>query len=95
MKLTSNKFIAVEPFPQKSIKPIAMKGGLIGVAQKVELTPLKVILDTEDGRFKAGMTVWVKGDLSAQDFSANIQNIDGFTFILMPDNFVLLYDTGV
>lgn len=90
-----NKLVAVEPFPNKSIKPVAMKGGLIGVAQKVELTPLKVILGSEDGRFTPGMTVWVRGDLSAHDFSANIQNIDGLSFILLSDSYVQFFENGV
>ena len=92
--ITTNKLIAVEPFPAKSIKPVVMKGGLIGIAQKVEYAALTVILPSEDGRFKPGMKVYVRGDLSAQDFSANIQNISGFTFILLPDSFVQMFDTG-
>lgn len=85
---TYNKLIAVDPFPSKSIKPAVMKGGLIGVSQKFELTPLKVILESDDGRFKPGMTVWVRGDLAAQDFTGNIHNIDGKTFILLSDSYV-------
>ena len=88
MMKTHNKLIAVEPFPTKSIKQVAMKGGLIGVSQKVELQALKVILESDDGRFKPGMKVYVRGDLSAQDFTANIQTIEGQTFILLPDHFV-------
>lgn len=89
---TMNKQLAVEPFPTKSIKPVTMKGGLIGVSQKVELTGLAVILDSEDGRFKAGMKVYVRGDLSAHDFTTNIQNIGGKTFILIPDTLVQLVE---
>lgn len=89
---TMNKQIAVEPFPTKSIKPVQLKGGLIGVAQKVELTPLAVILPSEDGRFKPGMKVYVRGDLAAQDFSMNIQNINGKTFILLSETYVMLVD---
>jgi hypothetical protein len=88
--ITQNKLIAVSPFPAKSIKPVAMKGGLIGVAQKVELTALDVVLPSDDGKFLPGMKVFVRGDLSAHDFAANTQEIDGKTFILMPESHVLL-----
>jgi hypothetical protein len=87
---TLNKLVGVEPFPQKAVKPVTLKGGLIGVAQKVELTPLKVMVPSEDGRFTPGMTVYVRGDLSAQDFSGNIQTIAGLTFILLPESYVQL-----
>jgi hypothetical protein len=87
---TTNKIIAVEPMPAKSIKQTVMKGGLIGVAQKVELIGLKVILPSEDGRFLPGMKVYVRGDLSVESFSANIQEIEGVTFILLPENYIQL-----
>lgn len=67
-----------------------MKGGLVGVAQKIELTGLKVVLPSEDNKFQPGMTVYVRGDLTALEFTANIQNIGGKTFILLPDNYVQL-----
>lgn len=85
---TYNKLVAVEPFPTKTIQRTVMKGGLIGVAQKVELTGLKVVLESDCCRFRPGMTVWVRGDLAAQDFANNIQNINGKQFILLSDSYI-------
>lgn len=90
--MTMNKQVAVSPFPTKSIKPVVMKGGLVGVAQKVELTPLDVILQSEDGRFKPGMKVYVRGDIVVQEFANNVQNIGGKTFVLLPDSYVQLVE---
>ena len=90
--MTMNKQVAVSPFPTKSIKPVVMKGGLVGVAQKVELTSLDVILPSEDGRFKPGMKVYVRGDIAVQDYTNNIQNIGGCTFFLLPDSAVMLVE---
>lgn len=87
---TLNKLVAVEPFPAKTLKQTVMKGGLIGVAQKVELLGLKVILQSEDRRFFPGDTVYVKGDLSSQDFTSNVQEIEGKTFVLIPDSYIQL-----
>lgn len=85
-----NRLVAVEPLPPKSIKQTTLKGGLMGIAQKVELIGLKVILNSDDGKFKAGQRVFVRGDLSAQDLGANIQEINGLTFVLIPDSYVQL-----
>ena len=87
---TQNKQVAVTPFPTRSIEQTVLKGGLIGVAQKVRLTELTVVLPTEDGKFRPGMRVFVRGDLAVQEFSANIHEIEGKTFILLDDNKIQL-----
>ena len=80
---TQNKLVATTPFPTRSTEQTVLRGGLIGVKQKVTLTELTVVLASEDGRYQPGMKVFVRGDLAVQDSNGNIHEIDGKSFILI------------
>lgn len=90
MTHTCNHLIATEPLPPKSIKQTTMKGGLIGVAQKIELMELKVIYQSEDGKYTPGMKVYVRGDLTLEHFGGVIHELNGVQFVLIPDKYIQL-----
>ena len=85
---TQNKKVAVEPFADTAVKTSARGIGSVKVARienKVELVALKVVFPTEDNRFRAGMSVLVRGDLFTQIWAKEKHVVNGHEFILMPE----------
>jgi len=85
---TQNKKIAVEPFQKTAVETSARGSGSVKVARienKVELMTLKVVFPTEDNRFRAGMSVLVRGDLFTQPWAKEKHVIGGQEFILLPE----------
>jgi hypothetical protein len=89
--------VAVEPFPDMSVKTTAQGAGSVKVARietKVALVPLKVVWHSEDGRFFPTNTVYVKGSHFTQPWAKEVHEIDGEKFILIPDSVVEAVNNG-
>lgn len=84
--------VATEPFQDTSVKTSLNGEGSVRVARienKVSLVPLAVVFDSEDGRWKAGDVVYVKGNLFTQMWAKEFfKTPEDKTFILMPDGCV-------
>lgn len=91
LMVTFNKKIAVEPFPDMSVKTTAQGQGTVKVARienKVGLTRLRVLFPTEDGRFLPGQTVLVRSDLFLQPWAKErhqLGDLNKTEFILLPE----------
>jgi hypothetical protein len=89
--ILTTKNVAVEPFPDMSIKTTAQGAGTVKVVRienKVTLTRLYVVFPSEDGRFSPGDGVLVRSDLFVQPFAKERHELDGKSFILLPENYV-------
>jgi hypothetical protein len=83
--------VACSPFPDMSVKTSLRGTGTTRVAQienKATLSPLAVILATEDGRFSPGDIVYVHSKQYTMPWAKEVLCVDGFSFILVPDNFI-------
>lgn len=88
--VTMNKFVACTPFPKQSIEKV-MKGGILMVDKKVNLQELTLVFPTKEG-LKAGRKVWVRGDAAVQPWVKEVFTINGSEFILVPENFIVVYE---
>ena len=59
-------------------------------ANKVELTPLKVVFGSST--YARGNTVWVRGDAVAHEWAQKVYTVGDDKFILMPEAMVVLCD---
>lgn len=82
-----NGFIATEPFPTREIRA-TVKSAFAVVEQRKNLTPLKVLFDSEN--VKAGATIYVRGDDCKAPWAGNVMELDGMQFILVPKANVVL-----
>lgn len=89
---TVNNYIAVEPFPERNVKHVALKGGLIGVSQKVELIGLKAIFGDDKGTVSPGDVVFVRADLYANEAYNTVFNVADKSFILLPVSVAVMVD---
>lgn len=85
-----NGWIGVQPFESSSLKIKGEEKGFITVAQKSQLTPLKVIHGTAD--YPSGGTAWFSSDVAKQSQSRVIYESPGGPFILVQIQFMMLYD---
>jgi hypothetical protein len=85
--------VAVTPFVDTTVKTTQRGTGTVKVAfieNKVSLTSLEVVFDSEDLRFRAGQKVWVASSLYTQPWAKNVLEIDGKALILLPETLVEL-----
>jgi hypothetical protein len=87
---TVNKKVAVTPFPTTDTETQVVAGRVV-LKQRSELTPLKVVFDS-DGDLVAGRTVYVRGDLCKHQLAKEIFEKDDKKFILIDENMVIGYD---
>lgn len=89
---TVNRLVACSPFPTRDTK-VQVRGGVAVIAQKQELTPLKVVFpcDYEDG-FNAGVTVFVRGEACKHQYAGQVLVKDGVEFILVPFEQVVAWE---
>ena len=85
---TSKGRIACTQFPDQSVRTGTRGEGHIKVGlieNRISLCKLTVVLDTEDGRFVSGDSVYVYSKLFTQPWAKETLTIDGMTFILVPE----------
>jgi hypothetical protein len=97
MFTTTNKKIAVTPFPTTETKT-EVKGGLVVIKQRQELTKLTAVFPahyTADGTpigVPAGTGVYVMGDICKHPLAKQIYELDGKSFILIDASMVVGYE---
>lgn len=101
MKTTKGR-VAAEPFPDMSVQTTKAGTGAIKVTRiesKVGLVKLKVLLNSEDGRFVDGGYVFVKSANFTQPWAKDVIEVtkagQPLRFILVPDAFVEVFVDGV
>jgi hypothetical protein len=85
--------IAVTPFPDMSVKTSSQGTGSVKVARidnKITVVPLTVLFPSEDSRFFTGDVVFVKGNNYTLPWAKDVYEVDGRSFILIPDSVVEL-----
>ena len=87
--MTVNNRIAVTPFETTSTK-IDVKGGLVTIKQRTELTRLVVVFAQDNEKYPPGYVIWVKGDSCKHQFAKEVFNLNGKDFILIPAETVVL-----
>lgn len=85
--VTSNKKIAVEPFPAVDAKPNVVGGRVV---IKSDLVPLKTVFGSSSG-IEAERTVYVRGDLRGHQLAKDIFELEGKKFILIDETMVVGY----
>jgi hypothetical protein len=91
---TYNKFIATKPIEKQSAKVAKVVAGMSIIDDKLSLLPLEVVFNS--GEFKAGDVIYVDGNSTGnQQWSKNVFELDGKSFILVPDTFVLVANLSV
>lgn len=80
---TVNDCVAVTPFETTSVR-VEVKNGVAVIKQKKELTRLEVVLDSDDGAFVRGSSVWVRGECMKHEYAKEIFENDGLRFVLIP-----------
>ena len=81
---TLNNQIACEPFKNNSATGVQISRGVIGVMQKMALTPLVVVFACHDQpAILPGYTVFVPGD-ACKDLWAKPVDLDGKQVIMVP-----------
>jgi hypothetical protein len=87
---TRNKKIAVEDFPDRSVKTEQSGTGTIKavkIQNKTGLVRLKVLFPS-DGGFVQNSFVYVRGELYTQPWARETHEFEGTKFILMPESYV-------
>ena len=84
--LATGEFIAVEQFETTVIEKKINKG-FGGAAQKLALTPLKVLIGNE--KLPTGSTVYVRGDSQFEPWAKDVQEIGEIKALLCPISRVL------
>jgi len=79
--------VALEPFPAMSVEK-NVKSGFTTIRQKTELTPLKVIFDTEDQRFRRGDIAYVMADQYSHPWGKAVYEVGDEKFVLAPLNVI-------
>jgi hypothetical protein len=87
-----NNAVAVEPFPTSTIQT-TVKGGLLSVIQKSELTRLKVIYGNGK-EIQAGSFVYVSGEYCNSEWSRKVYTVSEQKFIMCPVTVVVLVENG-
>ena len=88
MKVLNNE-LALTPFESTDVKAKNF-GGFAVMAQRVQLSPLKVVYG--NGEIKEGQTVYVMGDACKHPFASQIFEVNGKQFILVPLSFVKMVE---
>jgi hypothetical protein len=95
---TTAKWVACTPFENPETKT-DVKGGLVFITQKNELSKHKVVFDNHDRNlfgsgggesYSAGDTVWVRGEMFKHQFAKEIFEVEGKKFILIPTDLILV-----
>lgn len=86
---TENHQVACEPFPSNSVV-VSSKKGFATVENKETLYPLMVVMDTADGKYNAGQTIYVHGDVVKHVWAMKKYSIASTEFILVPYEFLVL-----
>jgi hypothetical protein len=81
--------LGVEQFKSLEVKTV-VQTGFAKIAQKHELTPLKVLIG--NSKIKAGSTVYVPGETCKQPWASKVLKAAGTEFILMPESYVIIVD---
>jgi hypothetical protein len=84
-----NRKIACSPFARKSIE-VKVQKGFGSVAQKLALTPLRVLFGNDD--VPAGSVVYLRGDTMKQTWASEEFELDGQTVILVPQDQIQLVE---
>lgn len=87
LKYTYNKTLIVEPFPSYSVKS-KVSSGFAELEQKINMTPLKVIIGNKQHDILAGDVVWVEAEQYKQPWAKKIFNIDNQPCIVLPEEFI-------
>lgn len=96
--VTTSAFVATEPFPDMSVKLQSHGQGAVKavrIENKTQGVWLKVLYGSENGRFAAGMKVFVHGRQYTQKWATDIQEFEGKKFILIPEKEVMVIDRRV
>jgi hypothetical protein len=89
-----NKFIATKPIEKQAAKVAKVVAGMSIIDDKLSLLPLEVAF--ESGEFKVGDVIYVDGNnASNHQWSKNVFELEGKSFILVPDTFVLVANVSV
>lgn len=82
---TINRLLACTPFETRDAK-VQVRGGLPVIAQKQELTALKVVFDSDDEKyhFPKGITVYVRGEACKHQYAREVYEQGEEKFILVP-----------
>lgn len=84
---TLNRAVACTPYPTRETRT-EVKSGLPVVKQLNQLTKLKVLFDADDGAYVAGDEIFVRGDAMKHPHAAEVWNVEGVDFVLVPYEFV-------
>ena len=90
-KFSAKGRIATQPFRDMSVKTSINGAGAVKVARienKVTLTPLMVVFDSEDERVTEGDVILVKSSCYTAPWAKEIYSTGEFEFILVPDGAV-------
>ena len=96
--LTPPNLVAVEPFPDMSVKLQSHGDGAIKatrIENKVAGVWLKVIFASENFRFSPGMKVMVHGKQFGMPWAKEVQEFEGRRFILVPEKEIMVIDRRV
>lgn len=85
-----NKRIALEPFPD-DVQPKRVVNGVLMVMARQDTVGLRVVFGNEN--FLQGHICYVRSDRkSTSTWGKEIREVDGFKFILVPEDEVILVD---
>ena len=88
---TTNKRVGCAPFQNRNVKSQVVSKGLVGIAQKLELTKLEILVGDDEGRYLPGDLVYVRGE-SAKDLWASPIALNGLEVILVPFDAIVAWE---
>lgn len=95
--MTMKGRVALEPFPDMSVKTTTSGAGpvkVVRIENRTALVPLRVVFSCFEGPLVKGLTALVRGNQYTQPWAKEIHEIEGQKFILAPDAVVEAFFDG-
>lgn len=89
--------VGCSPFTDQSVRSSSAGAAgkrVVRIENMVTLTPLRVVLASEEGRFSVGDTVYVSSRLYTHPWAKEEHEIDGVKFILVPETAIEAFQKG-